>query len=118
MRMPAVVSSVLPPLLGATILPMALTALVERAGPVVTAVVMFVLLTAALLLAFSLTLSLLASRRFRGQLLGGGRGHRQWWPFGQNGRGMGGVREPRRPRPPFFPPRTAAAELDAVSRDQ
>ena len=118
MRMQAIVSSLIPRLLVAAILAMGITALVERAAPVVTAVVMFVLLTAALLLAFSLTLSLLASRRFRVQLLGGGRGHRQWWPFGQNGRGMGGVREPRRPRPPFFPPRTAAAELDTVSRDQ
>ena len=108
-------------LLAAALLAVGGTALVERIGPVATTVVLFVLLTAALWLALSLLLAALASRSLRGRFPGGRRGPRWWWPFGRNrrnGRGRGGVREPRRPRPPFFPPRAAAVEPDAVSGER
>ncbi|HLJ80634.1 MAG TPA: hypothetical protein VKT52_04040 [Ktedonobacterales bacterium] len=121
MRTRAIGVSLIFRLLVAALLAVGGTVLVERIGPVATTVVLFVLLTAAFWLALSLLLALLASRRLRGRSPGGGRRPRWWWPFGRNrrnGRGQGGVREPRRPRPPFFPPRAAAVEPDAVSSER
>lgn len=118
MRIRRVRPTVILRVLAAAVLAGFATILVERAGPTATTVCLFALLTVALWLALSLALAVPVSRRISGRFPGGWRGPRRWWPFGgngRNGRGPGGVREPRRPRPPLFPPRTAAAEPDAVS---
>jgi hypothetical protein len=76
----------------------AFTLLLRWAGPIPMTIVLFILLSLFFLYAIGLARVLLRARRPRAR------------PFGGGGRGEWvGVREPRRPRPPYWPPRSAAA---------
>lgn len=79
------------------------TFLVERAGTFVTTLVLLILLTWLAVLALAVLRARLATRRFPPHMTLGNRGN-GWDPTG--------VREPRRPRPPYMPPAAAAAEPD------
>ncbi|MBF6589302.1 MAG: hypothetical protein IVW57_02075 [Ktedonobacterales bacterium] len=81
-----------------------------RAGEGVTLVLLFALLTVALFACLSIAPDAIAAWR--------GRCGRWSWRArgGQWGSDWGGVREPRRPRPPFMPPRAAAAEPPSTKR--
>src|SRR5215831_8448944 len=78
-----------------------------RVGPLAMLVVLFPLLTLASLAAIGVVRARLRLPRLPWGRRGGRRG-RGWGPqWGQRGDGWDptGVREPRRPRPPFFPSR-------------
>src|SRR5262249_43937262 len=88
-----------------------------RMGPLAMLLVLFPLLTLASLAAIGI-----ARTRLRvPQLPWDGRGRgRGWGPeWGQRGDGWdaAGVREPRRPRPPFYPSRTEAVEPPVPLRE-
>lgn len=79
-----------------------------RLGPLAMLVVLFPLLTLATFIALSVVPMRLHLPRPPWRRQGRGRG----WGWGQRGNGWdpAGVREPRRPRPPFYPPRGEAVE--------
>ncbi len=91
-------------LLIAIVLSLGLTLVLRLLGTTAMMIVLFVLL---LVVFFFLTGLLRSLMRSRG---GWGRG-----PFGRGGNGpdLSGVREPRRPRQPYWPPRAAAVDPDA-----
>lgn len=77
-------------------------------GPLAMLVALFPLLTLATFIALSVVPMRLHLLRPPWRRRGRGRG----WGWGQRGDGWdaAGVREPRRPRPPFYPPRGEAVE--------
>jgi hypothetical protein len=85
----------------ALVLSAAFTLLLRWAGTTAMTVALFIVLTLLFVYAIGLARVLLMTRRQRMRPFGGG---------GGGGRGeWSGVREPRRPRPPYWPPRAAAA---------
>jgi hypothetical protein len=82
--------------------------LLRWAGPTPMAVVLFILLTLFFIYILAMARVLLLTRRPRLR------------PFGSpGGRGdLSGVREPRRPRPPHWPPRAAAAVPEDTQRQE
>ncbi|MGZ3674631.1 MAG: hypothetical protein ACXVCO_10005 [Ktedonobacterales bacterium] len=98
-------------MLFAIILGVGATIAVEHAGPQVTTGVLAVLLVACMFVLLGLARAFLLGwmariRRLLGLPLGRGL---------RNGRGLGGMREPRRPRPPFMPPAEVAAEPEQTA---
>lgn len=82
------------------------TFLVERSGPFATTLVLLVFLS---------WLSALALALLRARLLPRGFPPRMWPRNRGNGWDPTGVREPRRPRPPYMPPAAAAAQPDPIA---
>lgn len=95
----------------AIILGVGATFAVEHAGAQVTAGVLTVLLVACMFVLLGLVWAFLLGWMARIRRLPGlppSRG-------GRNERDRSGVREPRRPRPPFMPPAEAAAEPEQTA---
>lgn len=96
------------PIIPAIVLSAAFTLLLHWAGPIPMAVALFILLTLFFIYALAMARVLLMSRRRRAHPFGGA-----------GGRGdMSGVREPRRPRPPHWPPQAAAVGLEEAERQE
>ncbi|HEY7357763.1 MAG TPA: hypothetical protein VH590_14900 [Ktedonobacterales bacterium] len=94
----------------ALLLSAGLTFLLHQAGPLPMTISLFFLLAWFSFCVIMLIRSAAISRRSRPRPFGNGwnRGQGEW----------SGVREPRRPRPPFWPPRAAAAiPEDAESQE-
>lgn len=101
-------SSILLPLLAALVLSAGLTLLLRWAGDIAMTIALFILLTLFFFYAIAFARAMLRARRPRAHPFGGGGGGRGEWS---------GVREPRRPRPPNWPPR-AAAVVPETSEEQ
>lgn len=98
-------SRILWQLIVAGLIGVGVTFAVEHFGPLATTVVLFVLLTLAGFVLAGLVYGISRGWRMSGR-----------WPFGRgNGGWFGGVREPRRPRWPFRPPRAATAEPERTA---
>jgi hypothetical protein len=94
----------------AVLLAAAGTQFLRWAGTVAMTIALFLSLSVFFVYALGLARVLLRARRPRTRPCGGGwnRGRGEW----------SGVREPRRPRPPFWPPRAAAAVPEDTERQQ
>jgi membrane-associated protease RseP (regulator of RpoE activity) len=101
-------SSTLLSLLAALVLSAGLTLLLHWAGSSAMTIALFILLILFFFYAIAIARAMLTARRYRAR------------PFGRGGGGQGewsGVREPRRPRPPNWPPR-AEAVVPETSEEQ
>ncbi len=86
-------------ILTALVLSAIFTLLLNRAGPIAMSIALFIVLALLFIYAIGTARALLLTRRPRMRPFGNGWGRGEW----------SGVREPRRPRPPYWPPRAAAA---------
>jgi len=96
-------SSIFLPLLAALILSAGLTFLLRQIGLTAMTIALFLLLTVLCFYGIAIARAFLRSRRPRARPFGNGGGRGEW----------SGVREPRRPRPPNWPPRAAAVVPEA-----
>jgi hypothetical protein len=92
----------------ALILSAALTLLLRWAGPIPMTIGLFLALTWVFIYVVGLARVLFMSRRPRMRPFGNGGGRGEW----------SGVREPRRPRPPHWPPRAAAVLPEDDARQE